>query len=69
MTNSGAPRRVATTFLPCGTGARSWEGAVLHLYLDNANYVWNNDCGDTVELRNALNSAVDWAPYAQTPGE
>jgi len=51
-----------------GSGSTFTEGQVKHVYLDRKNFIWNNQCGDTVVLRGAL-GVVDWASYAAQPGE
>lgn len=43
-------------------------GADLHLYTGYS-YVWNNVCGDTAEVRNAVGVYVDWASYFSNPRE
>ena len=52
-----------------GSGQPSWEGTVRHLYLNRANYAWNNTCGDTAVLRNAASTLVDWASYDPNPAD
>lgn len=60
---SGQAMRVHT-----GTGTAYVEGAVIHVFLNRGNFLWNNRCGDTAVLR-AGDSLVDWAAYGPSPGE
>lgn len=52
-----------------GSGTAHWEGAVQHLYLGRANYLWNNACGDTATLINPSGIVIDTASYAPRPPE
>lgn len=47
-----------------GSGTGWWEGDIFHFYLGRENFVWNNVCGDRVQLRNQQGQSLDWAAYA-----
>lgn len=55
--------------LHSGTGNPSWEGTILHLFVNSRWYLWNNRCGDRVIILNARGDWIDWADYAPEPGE
>ncbi len=60
---SGQSMRVHT-----GSGTNYVEGLVIHVFLNRSNFVWNNQCGDTIVLR-AGSGVVDWASYGAKPAE
>jgi hypothetical protein len=60
---SGQSMRVHT-----GSGTNYVEGLVIHVFLNRSNFIWNNQCGDTIVLR-AGGSVVDWASYGGRPAE
>jgi hypothetical protein len=60
---AGQSMRVRT-----GSGNAFIEGLVAQVFLNRNNFIWNNQCGDTVVLRGSL-GVVDWASYAGQPGE
>ncbi len=51
-----------------GSGSTFTEGQVKHVFLDRKNFIWNNQCGDTVVLRTE-GRVVDFASYAAVPAE
>lgn len=55
--------------LHTGEGTPYDEGTIRHLFLDRANYVWNNVCGDTAILRVSTGGEIDSASYAPNPPE
>lgn len=63
LLENGQSMRVHT-----GTGTTYVEGAIIHVFLNRSNFIWNNQCGDTAALR-AGNNLVDWASYAARPAE
>jgi len=58
-----------TLRLHTGRGTPYNEGTVHHSFLDRENYVWNNDAGDRVTLRDWKNEVIDSAWYAPYPPE
>lgn len=55
--------------LHTGTGEPWNEGSLWHLYVGSRNYIWNNKCGDTAELRAKDGGRIDKASYAPNQRE
>jgi hypothetical protein len=51
-----------------GAGTNTVEGTIIHVFLKRGNFIWNNDCGDTVVLR-VGNTLLDLASYERNPRE
>jgi Lamin Tail Domain len=51
-----------------GAGKNSVEESIIHVFLSRGNFIWNNDCGDTVVLR-VGNNLLDSASYERKPRE
>jgi hypothetical protein len=49
-------------------GTNFVEGSIIHAFLNRGNFIWNNDCGDTVVLRVGDNP-LDSASYERKPRE